>query len=1029
MVTQKAEDKLLDAEKLLRSLAEVSLDAIYVKDLESRWLFANPALERLTGKPISELLGKTDAQIYSNPEIGQIILEHDKQVLTSGKPETFEEFIDLADGRHYFISVKSPRFDENGNIAGLVGISHDITNRKKREELLRQSEEQARQSAEELQKVMDIIPAAVWVSRDPECAEIRGNQVANRFYEAGVGENVSAGCVSGGAQDSTRRFFKDGKELLPEELPMQEAAAKKIEIKDSELEVVLPSGRKITILGSAKPLLDGEGKVRGSLASFVDITERKKAEETLRKSETKFRMAADFTFDWEYWIAPDGRLVYVSPSCERITGYKSREFKENPDLLSIIVHPEDQTAFKSHSDLASENKGLQIDFRIIDRNYEVRWISHVCQPVFDNEGNCLGRRVSNREISKRKKAEDALRISEDKFAKAFKNSPIPVTLTRLADGKVIEVNDSAVELFGFTREEAIGKTVLELGIWVNPAERTEFVKNLKETGFVRNQEFVLQRKDSRRIRSIVSVSSVDLANEKCLLTSVVDITERKKAEEALKKSEDRFRSVLDNSLDVIYRFNLKTGNYEYMSPSIRSMGFEPEEMTSMTNAEVLSRVHPNDLPALQKELAHLAETGRGFSEYRFLGKDGIYRWWSNQMIVTRDENGTPLYRDGYVRDVTERKEAEAKLKEYTKNLEALVKERTQKIESSALYARNLIEASIDPLVTISAEGKITDVNKATETVTGFAREELIGSDFSSYFTEPEKAAAGYKQVFTKGLVTDYPLAIKHKSGRITEVLYNAVVYLNEAGDIQGVFAAARDITERKELERQLQDSERLAAIGATAGMVGHDIRNPLQAITSDVYLLRSELKSFRKSAAKTYMEESLNGIDQNVQYVNKIVQDLQDYAKQLKPSVQKVSLDDLCENVLFKNGLPENINASCQVEKEAREIVTDPELLKRVLSNLVNNAVQAMPNGGNIVLHAFCDGEETVITIQDTGNGIPEEVKPKLFTPLFTTKSKGQGFGLAVVKRITESLGGTVTFESEVNRGTKFVIRLPPPRS
>jgi signal transduction histidine kinase len=217
----------------------------------------------------------------------------------------------------------------------------------------------------------------------------------------------------------------------------------------------------------------------------------------------------------------------------------------------------------------------------------------------------------------------------------------------------------------------------------------------------------------------------------------------------------------------------------------------------------------------------------------------------------------------------------------------------------------------------------------------------------------------------------------------------------------------------------------LAAIGATAGMVGHDIRNPLQAITSDVYLLRSELKSLRKSAAKNSMEESLEGIDQNVQYVNKIVQDLQDYARPFKPSVREVVLEDLCESV-FKNGLPENIDASCHVDKDVRTIVTDPELFKRVLTNLVNNAFQAMPEGGNILLHAFRDGEDTIVSIQDNGNGIPEEVKPKLFTPLFTTKSKGQGFGLAVVKRITESLGGTVTFESEVNRGTKFVIRLPP---
>src|SRR5664279_238478 len=171
-------------------------------------------------------------------------------------------------------------------------------------------------------------------------------------------------------------------------------------------------------------------------------------------------------------------------------------------------------------------------------------------------------------------------------------------------------------------------------------------------------------------------------------------------------------------------------------------------------------------------------------------------------------------------------ENDKELKRHSENLERLVEERTRKLELSSLYARNLIEASLDPLVTISAKGKITDVNKATELATGCSRKELISSDFSNYFIEPEKAELGYKRVFTEGVVRDYSLAIRHKNGRIIDVLYNATVYRNASGEIQGVFAAARDITEQKKAEEQaqeaakkLKDYERLAAIGATAGMV------------------------------------------------------------------------------------------------------------------------------------------------------------------------------------------------------------------
>jgi PAS domain S-box-containing protein len=154
--------------------------------------------------------------------------------------------------------------------------------------------------------------------------------------------------------------------------------------------------------------------------------------------------------------------------------------------------------------------------------------------------------------------------------------------------------------------------------------------------------------------------------------------------------------------------------------------------------------------------------------------------------VYRNEAGIVQGVFAAARDVTERKKAEEKLR------------------SASLYSRSLLEASLDPLVTISAEGKITDVNKAAEDATGFPRGQLIGSDFSEYFTEPEKARIGYMQVFREGFVKDYPLAIRHKSGKVSDVLYNASIYRNVNGDVQGVFAAARDITERKRAEERYQ---------------------------------------------------------------------------------------------------------------------------------------------------------------------------------------------------------------------------------
>jgi signal transduction histidine kinase len=256
----------------------------------------------------------------------------------------------------------------------------------------------------------------------------------------------------------------------------------------------------------------------------------------------------------------------------------------------------------------------------------------------------------------------------------------------------------------------------------------------------------------------------------------------------------------------------------------------------------------------------------------------------------------------------------------------------------------------------------------------------------------------------------------------------AADFLERTQNEQKLAEYAKNLEKRvEERTKQLHEKERLAAIGATAGMVGHDIRNPLQAITSDVYLAKLDLDSMPEGQEKEDIKESLDSIEKNVDYVNKIVQDLQDYSRSLVPRTKEIDLERICNEVLAKKAIPDNIKVTCIIK--VKKILVDPHLLRRILSNMVNNAVQAMPNDGKIVITAYQQAGDTIITVEDTGVGIPEEIKPKLFTPLFTTKAKGQGFGLAVVKRMIEALGGTITFKSKQGKGTKFILKFPPQKA
>ncbi len=247
-------------------------------------------------------------------------------------------------------------------------------------------------------------------------------------------------------------------------------------------------------------------------------------------------------------------------------------------------------------------------------------------------------------------------------------------------------------------------------------------------------------------------------------------------------------------------------------------------------------------------------------------------------------------------------------------------------------------------------------------------------------------------------------------------------YITLEDKIDGAVLSFTDVDDRKKLEKSL----RLAAIGETAGMVGHDIRNPLQAITGDLYLAREELKGMLPKEGKQAIDENLVEIEKNLDYINKIVADLQDYAKTTQPSYQETNLKELCCELIQKITVPKNIETSCHIEDSVKMSFVDRNILKRALGNLVSNAVQAMPNGGKLTLKAFQKAADLVVTVSDTGIGIPDKVKPKLFTPFFTTKSKGQGLGLAVVKRMIEALNGSVTFESIEGNGTTFIVRLPP---
>lgn len=369
-------------------------------------------------------------------------------------------------------------------------------------------------------------------------------------------------------------------------------------------------------------------------------------------------------------------------------------------------------------------------------------------------------------------------------------------------------------------------------------------------------------------------------------------------------------------------------------------------------------------------------------------------------------------------------------------------------EETLAYQADLLSKVHEALVGIDANYIITYWNKVAEEIFGWTKEEVLGKNSEELLQtkiEGSSRAEGIAKLLATG---HYEGEVQYlrKDGTYFFVDVNAVTIKDANGKLQGIMTVARDITERKQMEaklegyskhledlveertKQLRDAERLAAIGQTAAMVGHDIRNPLQAIAGDLYLIDCDIASLPKDSTKKSLQESVTSIQDNLMYIAKIIEDLQDYSRPTQPSMEKISFEKVLAEVMLIVPIADNLQVVIDIEKGFPEFTSDYSMLKRVLSNLVHNAVQAMPKGGKLTISSCQKNRHVIFSVEDTGVGIPEEIKPKLFQPMVTTKSKGQGLGLAVVKRLVEALNGKISFESKEGKGTTFIVRLPPPK-
>jgi len=728
------------------------------------------------------------------------------------------------------------------------------------------------------------------------------------------------------------------------------------------------------------------------------------------------------------------RFVFVNSSWANIFGYTLNELTSlSAKEIEGLVYPEYRAMVFER--FAGRLKGKSVlshyEIRGLRKDGAVIWLELSASQIEFNGQPAV--QVEAIDRTRYKKAETELFENNMRLQNILAASPDAITITDLR-GNIVDCNQAAVSLGGFSsREELIGKSALELMAKRDHQRAMENLKVTAEKGLLRNVPYTLMRKDGHEYPAELSAGVVRDAQGNLVgfVAILRDITERQKAEEALKQSEEKYRVLVEDSLQGIVIAQGIPPRFVFANRMMAmKSGYTVDELLSFSPEKFESTMHPESRAEFFKLYKDCLE-GKPMSqpfEFRGIGKNGAASW--AEISFRRIEyDGQPAVQAVFV-DVNERKKAEDALRESEEKL------------------RNTIESSPEAITLIDMNGKVVDCNQAALEMFGYAeKEEMVGEDGFAVISSKDRARVmeDLTALPQKGSIKNIGVRMVAKDGREFVAEASANLVRDAAGNPKYVVTLVRDITERKQMEQKLEEysqqleemveyrtkqlkdtqerlvkSERLAAIGQVAAMVGHDLRNPLTGIIGAAYYLKMKLGP----KVEKRMIQMLEIIEKDIQYSNKIITDLMDYSREMKLELTETTPKSIIAESISLIQIPEKVQLADSTLNEPK-IKIDIDKMKRVFANFVKNAVEAMPQGGKLTISSRGSSNNVEFMLIDSGVGMAKEVSEKIWTPFFTTKAKGMGLGLAICRRIIEAHQGKISVESIFGEGTTFTITIP----
>jgi len=790
----------------------------------------------------------------------------------------------------------------------------------------------------------------------------------------------------------------------------------RIRTKSGDIKWVSERGRGIWAPDGALQALEG---------FIFDITARLQAEQALRESEQKFATA--------FRVSPDimsisefdtGCYVEVNEAHERIFGFSRAEsIGRSPVELGIlrVQAVRDEMLRQLITD-----QGRVHDFRVEawNRQGEPVIILLSAEVIQFGGRKCVLR--NSRDITAAVRVEQALRESEEKFAKAFLACPDAISVHEMESGRCVDVNEGFLRLFGCTREEVVGRTTLELGFWADPAGRQAYVEQLRSAGRVRNFSMNVRLRDGSLRLCELSAEVFEIGGRAHNVTVLHDISERRQAEQSLRDSEEKFAKAFRASPDAISISDQATGKFLDVNEGFeRLSGYTRGELIGHSAQELGIWTAPEDRVRMLRELQ---QHGRVRNlQMMARARNGEQREFL-MSVETVEIGGRPcLVILGH--DISDHVLAERALR-----------------ESEEKFAK-AFRSSPHPLtITEMPSGRYVDVNLGFERITGYSREEVIGRtalDIGIWYNLADRQEL-MSRMQRDGMVRDMECSFRRKDGG--RVITLCSFELVELSGRPCLLSTIEDITERRRaeeqhiaLETQLRQNQKLEALGTLAGGIAHDFNNILTAIIVNQELALMDL------AEPAVVSQRLSEIGRASNRAKELVRQILTFSRQQQHERLRQHLQMIIREALglLRASLPSTIEIKQDLSPEAPPVLADASQIHQVVMNLCTNAAHAMGDRGGrltvrltaqvldaaacLALPGLRPGSYARLTVADTGHGMDAAVLARIFEPFFTTKGPGEGtgLGLPMVHGIVKDHDGGIFVQSLPGVGTTFELYFP----